>query len=131
MSDYELSPSQIQAFYDRIQLPQHYREIRHPNLKLLTALQQYSLAHIPFENFSIHYSKAHEVDISAEKVFQKIVVRNNGRGGYCMENNLLMNCILRALGYNIYATGARIVVDKEGIPTYQGWFVPASVLNLL
>ena len=118
-----LTQAQLSAFYKHISLPEKFHNSS-PSLDLLTAIQYHSLATIPFENLSLHYSPTPGVSIDPVEVFSKIVDRNVGRGGYCMENNLLMNGVLRAAGFNVWATGARIIEVKDGEVHYNGWHVP-------
>ena len=56
----------------------------------------------------------------------------NGRGGYCMENCIFFNHVLRALGFQVYMAGARIRLRVDGVPTgdYIGWYT-LVVLELL
>lgn len=131
--------SQINQFFDRISLPAHHRS--HPALRdrslstkaagldLLVILQKYSLASIPFESLDLHYSSHHSIFLDPQLLFEKIVTRNAGRGGYCMENNTLFGTVLRSLGYDVYPTGARIneAIHARGSskyfegPRYVGW----------
>jgi arylamine N-acetyltransferase len=118
MSSY--TPDQINQYYDRINLPQKYRHEpgnestkiasqTSTGLDLLSALQRYNLAYIPFENLDLHYSSNHSISIDAEDIFNKIVVNTKGgRGGYCMVNNALFANILRGLGFSVTSHGARI-----------------------
>lgn len=105
--------------YDRLQLPDHHRHepgklsrkmARDPDtgLSYLTALQQASILHIPFENLELHYSAHNTISIEPSVIFAKIVTQNTGRGGYCMENNMLFATFLRSLGFNIYMTGGKV-----------------------
>lgn len=52
------------------------------------------------------------------------MVIGRGRGGYCMENCVFFNHILRACGFETYLTGARIRLrGLDGVPggNYIGW----------
>lgn len=85
------SAEQIHQFYGRIDLPERYRyepgdESRaisqgERGLELLSALQRFSLAHIPFENLSLHYSRTKTIDLHPTLLFRKIVSDGKGRGG--------------------------------------------------
>lgn len=46
------------------------------------------------------------ISLDKEDLFEKIVTLE--RGGYCMENNLLFSTVLRTLGFEVVATGARV-----------------------
>ncbi|PSK42401.1 hypothetical protein B9Z65_4315 [Elsinoe australis] len=139
--------TQLEAFYTRINLPTAHR---HPpsdpsladalsspptSLALLTALIRHSLAAIPFENLSLHYSPHHSIDISPSYLYDKIV-NSPARGGYCMENNTLLLTVLRSLGFNVYPVGAKINEsvgnDDPSVPTdhlkYSGW---SHMVNLV
>lgn len=114
--------AQIHQYYDRINLPERYRHEpgqasskiasqTSTGLELLSALQRYNLACIPFENLDLHYSSHHSIGIDAQDVFEKIVTREGGkggRGGYCMVNNALFANVLRGLGFQVTSHGARI-----------------------
>ena len=57
-------------------------------------------------------------------IFQKAVVDERGRGGYCMEVSILFYHVLLGLGFNVYTAGVRIRLRENGIPygPYTGWF---------
>lgn len=120
------SPSQITKFYHRINLPLEWRlesdslatialiqDQGLEALNFLSVLQRFTLAHIPFEDLSLHYERRKGVDLHPELLFKKIVVGDNedvggvGRGGYCMEVNAFFATVLRSLGFSVYSTGAR------------------------
>ncbi|KAA6424871.1 MAG: N-hydroxyarylamine O-acetyltransferase [Trebouxia sp. A1-2] len=65
------------------------------------------LAHvqnIPYENLSLHLTKAKEqfpvIRIQNDNLFRKLV--QHGRGGYCFEQNLLFAAALKACGFSLY-----------------------------
>lgn len=124
------SLEQITAFLDFIQLPKKYYPENKPvhDLKFLTALHVHTISTIPYDNLSLHYSPTHKISIDPQHSFQKIVVDGRGRGGYCMENSILFNHILRALGFQVYTAGVRIRLRTNGVPDgdYIGWFVLAA-----
>ncbi|KAI5204223.1 cysteine proteinase [Aureobasidium subglaciale] len=141
--------AQIHQYYDRINLPTKHRHEpgqasthvasqTSTGLELLSALQRYNLAHIPFENLDLHYSSHHSISIDAQEVFEKIVLRGDGRGGrggYCMVNNALFANVLRGLGFNVTSHGARIsssVSAAKDIPlanvTFSGF---SHMVNLV
>ena len=126
------SKPQIEEYFNRISLPQRYREQAFEiarskdtdnQLEFLTSLQQHQLCNVPFENLSIHYSPHHTVSIDADHLYTKIVDNARGRGGYCMENNCFFGTILRTLGFDIYSVGARIADAVNGLPGggYGAW----------
>lgn len=124
------SPKHLDKFYDRIRLPQNIRDkIRSsdftPDLDTLQTLQLYTVTWIPFECLSLHYSKDKKITITPDYLYKKIVSDNNGRGGYCMENNTLFSTVLRSIGYTAYPVGCRVNSDtNEGkeLPTYYAWY---------
>ena len=77
----------------------------------------------PYENLCLHYSPTHKIDLDPQVLFKKIVVEARGRGGYCMENSILFNHVLRGLGFDVYTAGVRIRPRINGVPggEYMGW----------
>ncbi|KAF7185540.1 Arylamine N-acetyltransferase / N-hydroxyarylamine O-acetyltransferase [Pseudocercospora fuligena] len=112
------TPDQISQFYQRINLPSKWRLAPGPESQFvatgpegyeyLYALQRYTLSHIPFENLELHYSRTKHIDIHPQILFKKIITSENGRGGYCMENNNIFATVLRTLGFKFYTTCARV-----------------------
>jgi arylamine N-acetyltransferase len=98
-------------------------EVKQYPLDTLAKIQLWQLAAVPFGNLVLHYSPHHTVSLDSETLFTKIVER--GSGGYCMENNAFFATVLRALGYNLYTTGARVsnALDKGNKDPggYGGW----------
>ncbi len=80
-------------------------------LTYLSALQRCQLSRVPFENLELHYSKERHISLDKEDLFRKIVDSKNGRGGYCMENNTLFGIVLKTLGFEVVATGARVLLS--------------------
>ena len=109
---------QVYQIYDRINLPKPHRHDPgeesktiargDDGLRLLSALQRHHIANVPFENLELHYSPTKVINTDAELLFQKIVMQNTGRGGYCMENNLFFGTLLRSLGFSVMSTGGRV-----------------------
>jgi arylamine N-acetyltransferase len=73
---------------------------------LLKKFHVAQVTHVPYENFSIHYSPEHFIDIKPRTVYAK-VLSGRGRGGQCMEVNLLVAQMLKGLGFSVYTTGVR------------------------
>jgi arylamine N-acetyltransferase len=117
------SRDQITQYFERIKLPDAYRcydvagSKPEEALSLLTVLQRHHLAEIPFENLTIHYSSHRQISVHPQEIFRKIVSDNNGRGGYCMENNNLFGTLLYSLGFNLFSAGARVHDDGQ----WSGW----------
>lgn len=126
------SPAQIARYLDRLGLPQEQRihDVASLDaadaLAYLARLQKLHLAEIPFENLSLHYSAHHSVSLHPEQLFNKIVGDDNGRGGYCMENNALFGTLLRSLGFTLYSAGSRVY---EG-PGWTGWLHMVNIVTI-
>jgi arylamine N-acetyltransferase len=127
------TPSQIQAYYTRIGLPpsQHIppdavSKIANTasGLQFLTRLQKHHLSSIPFENLELHYSSHHTITLDPQHLFHKIVERNAGRGGYCMENSCLFGTVLRSLGYDVVSIGAKVNEAVQPVSGNKGWKGP-------
>lgn len=120
------SETQLREYLDRICLPENKRKydvtVLSPQEKLdyLAVLQKQSLSNIPFENLSLHYSQHRRISLDSDELFEK-QVKTPGRGGYCMENNLVHNIVLRSLGYTIHSAGARVKSAPDA--PYNGWYV--------
>ena len=84
----------------------------------LDVLQELHLLHpmaIPFENISSFTGAP--VRLEPEAVFEKLV--EQGRGGYCFEQNLLFATVLREIGFDVSSHAARVVwrgSDKRQAP---------------
>ncbi|KAF2737818.1 arylamine N-acetyltransferase 4 [Polyplosphaeria fusca] len=128
------TPEQISAYCRYIELPERF----HPendaprDLAFLTALHVHTISTIPYENLTLHYSKAHSISIEPEHLFQKVVVDKRGRGGYCMEVSILFNHILKGLSFNVYTAGVRIRLRENGVPAgeYTGWRHIVNIVTL-
>ena len=114
---------QIDRYLEYVQIPPQFRRSAKPalDIEFLTALHVHQLAAIPYENLVLHYSKAHAVSLDPAVLYEKLL--RNGRGGYCMENIIFFNHILRALGFTVYTAGARARLRVDGVPggAYSGW----------
>ena len=56
--------------------------------------------------------------MDADELYEKLVERKRGRGGYCMENNYFFGTVLRSLGFGVYSAGAKVCEDGE---SYTPW----------
>lgn len=125
------SPAQLLQYFDYISIPRKFYPENKPALdaEFLKALHVHQIAKIPYENLSLHYNPGSPVDqkviLEPQHLFDKIITKANGRGGYCMEGSLFFLWILRSLGFDAYPTGARIRYRKDGVPygDYTGVFV--------
>jgi arylamine N-acetyltransferase len=119
------TPSQISAWETLVSLPARFCSFQNPskNLEYLTALHVHQIAAVPYENLVLHYSKDHAVSLDPQKLYAKIVTNARGRGGYCMENSIFFNHVLRGLGFQVYTAGVRIRPRVGGVPggDYIGW----------
>jgi arylamine N-acetyltransferase len=128
--------SQISDYLHHISLPQQFHPgaDSKPDLGMLTALQRHHLGSIPFENLALHYSPSRTptrtVSLDPQAVYDKFI--NRRRGGYCMEQNMFFNYMLRGLGFQVYSTGARVRRREHGIPVgdYIGWSHVVNIVTL-
>lgn len=116
------SKPQLQKYFERIGFPSSYQKLSATNLttdeqlQFLFRLQQHQLATIPFENLTLHYSWHPVIDVNADRLYKKIVVKR--RGGYCMENNSFFHSVLFSLGFDAYMVAARVY--DPGLAKYGG-----------
>jgi len=82
---------------------------RAPTLEVLEGLCLRHTASIPFENLDILLGRAISLDLPS--LADKLVTRR--RGGYCFEQNSLMQSVLVQLGFQVTALGARV---RLGVP---------------
>lgn len=126
------TPSQISRYLDHISLFQtfHPSTDSKPDLALLAALQRHHLASIPFENLALHYSTDREISFEPPAIYEKFITKR--RGGYCMEQNLFFNYMLRGLGFKAYCAGARVRKRELGVPIgdYMGWSHIVNIVTL-
>ncbi|KAE8333382.1 hypothetical protein BDV39DRAFT_165686 [Aspergillus sergii] len=117
-----LTGEQMDAYFERIQLPKAYGGDQCPALDLsfLCRLQGYPVSAIPYENLSLHYAKDAKVSLDVAELHRKLVQRC--RGGYCMEINILFQHVLLFLGFEVYLAGARLFRVGDGKPAaWSGW----------
>jgi len=116
------SREQINEYLEHIGLPGELRNAK-PTPALLNTLHVYTLSTLPYENLSLHYNPTHTIILEPQHLFNKIVTSKRGRGGYCMENAILYNHILRGLGFDAYTAGVRTRSRVDGIPQgdFPGW----------
>jgi N-hydroxyarylamine O-acetyltransferase len=82
-----------------------YTGPRQPSLALLRELCARQPAHVPYDNIDPLLGTPPSLD--PEAVQHKLV--RTGRGGYCFEQNLLLQLALEALGFEVTALAARVV----------------------
>ncbi|KAF2440667.1 arylamine N-acetyltransferase 2 [Karstenula rhodostoma CBS 690.94] len=129
-----LSPEQLSAYVHHIGLPAKYHPANKPihDLAFLTQLHVHTISTIPYDNLTLHYSSSKKISIYPQDAFKKIITDNRGRGGYCMENSILFNHVLRGLGFTAYMAGVRIRLRENGIPAgaYIGWVHLVNIVTL-
>lgn len=121
----EYSRDQLSQFLAHINIPAEFRLDRdpRPDLAFLTALHVHMISAVPFENLALHYSKTRRISVDPQFLFSKIVTGGRGRGGYCLENGILLMNVLRGLGFDVYPVAARVRYRVNGVPQggFQGW----------
>lgn len=121
------TPAQLSLWEHYVSLPQKYRHTTtsSPPLDIayLTALHTHQITTFPYENLDLHYSSHHSISLDPQVQFDKMVSDARGRGGYCMQGNLMYNQILKAAGFEVYTAGVRIRPRVEGVPKgeFSGW----------
>lgn len=123
-----LTGDQIDEYFARIKLPKQYARDQNLALDLafLSALQAHHLTAIPYENLSLHYSQDVKINLDVSEIHAKLVQRR--RGGYCMENNILLYHVLLFLKFPVYLTGARLYRCTKGkFSGWSGWYVPRNL----
>lgn len=126
------SPSQVAEYLSYIGLPPDSVKPT-VDLPYLTALFTHQITAIPYDNLSIHYSPQHAITLDPQALFTKMITARRGRGGYCMENSILFNHMLRALGFEAYLTGVRIRPRIDGVPqgdSYTGWVHLVNIVTV-
>ncbi|KAH7018301.1 uncharacterized protein B0I36DRAFT_368330 [Microdochium trichocladiopsis] len=131
-----LSPAQLEAYLTHIGLPASTEDpkkaaatSRKPNLPFLTQLLEHHICAVPYENLGMHYSRDKTISLDIQALYAKCM--SNGRGGYCLENTLLFNHVLRGLGFHAWIVGARARPRVEGVPTgdYTGWLHTVNIVK--
>lgn len=123
MAPSTLTADQLDRYLEYTDVPAQFRRARTPQLDItfLTVLHVHHIAAFPYENLALHYTRSVDIKLDAQSLYRKFL--HNGRGGYCMENSIFFNHVLRGLGFRAYLTGARIRLRKDGIPQgpFTGW----------
>lgn len=116
---------QVSQFLDYIGMPSRYRLASDPprDHAFLRSLHRHVISALPYENLYLHYGPHAGADLDPQHLFRKAVGEARGRGGYCMENSLLLLHMLRALGFRAYAVGVKIRYREGGVPKgpFVGW----------
>ena len=118
------SDEQVDQYLAAVSIPERFlrKNKPKPDLDFLETLHKHQICTIPFDSLVIHYDKQHAVELDPQKLYRKLV-SPSGRGGYCMENGIFFNHILRALGFRAYLAGGRVRARTNGVPSgpYMGW----------
>ena len=80
----------------------------------LESLKRLHLSHatsIPFENLDIQLGKT--ISLGLEELQKKMIY--NKRGGYCFEQNTLMQAVLAEIGFDAIACEARVRIGRAVI----------------
>ena len=98
---------------ESIDLEAYLRRIGHtgsiaPQLSTLQALAIAHVATIPFEN--LDPLRGLPVDLELAALQRKLV--QDGRGGYCFEQNLLLAAVLRTIGFEVSGLIARVLWNQ-------------------
>lgn len=115
---------QLSKYFTHIKLPEAARTLSSDlqsqdaasQLSFLGTLTRHQLCAVPFENLDLHYSPVKGISLNSDHLFNKIVERNAGRGGYCMQNNSFFATVLRSLGYTVMSAGGRVSSALDGGP---------------
>ena len=91
---------QIEPYLRRIQ----YDGPLSLDIETLRALHRAHLFTVPFENLDIHLKRP--IILDEQRLYDKIV--NQGRGGFCYEQNGLFAAILRQIGFKVDKLEARV-----------------------
>lgn len=134
MSASAYDTEQLCEYSDLIGLPNryHFKSRPEPNAQLLNALQVLQLATIPYENLLLHYCDGDVRQppvLEPQALFNKIVRKRRGRGGYCLENTIFFKNILRGFGFRVHTVAATIRPRIQGVPggDYMGMYVLITV----
>lgn len=90
----------LDAYFARI----GYTGPRTPTLDTLGEIQRRHVFTIPFENLDIPLGRGIRIDLAS--VERKLI--HDRRGGYCFEQNLLLQNVLTALGFKVTPLIARV-----------------------
>lgn len=99
---------------DELKLQQYLKRIHYSgdwglNMDVLKKIHQLHPQYIPFENIDPYRGIVPSLDF--EDVFQKLVVEC--RGGYCYEQNLLLEQVLKYLGFKVELQLGRVLWQKD------------------
>lgn len=105
-----MTEEQIKLYFERIGL--EYDKNEPQGIDQLNKIQYAHITHVPYENTEI--VDGHPLSLEEDDLFQKIVTER--RGGYCFEQNGLLACVLRSMGYEIEEYMGRFLRGETEIP---------------
>ena len=77
------------------------------DLETLTALQRAHLSTVPFENLHVY----HRLGVRTDTDWSIAKIVDQGRGGWCFENNGAFGALLEALGFDVLRLDAAVLLD--------------------
>lgn len=101
----DANPKISRAYFERI----GFRAEAQPDLETLQALHRLHPLSIPFENLST--LAGDPVSLQIDAIVEKLVQQQ--RGGYCFEQNTLLQAVLEAVGYDVVPLAARVIWNQD------------------
>lgn len=119
------TPTQLTQYLTHISYPTP-SPLPPPTLQTLHLITAHQLATLPFESISLHYSPTRRLTLDPDALLAKVIGGygvGGKRGGYCMEVNTVLACVLKGLGFDVCSLGARIsfATDRKEGEGYGGW----------
>jgi len=107
----------IDGYFARIGLDPPSR----PSLEALNAIAAAHVSSMPFNNLGI--LRGHSIGLDVASLNRKLIAQ--GLGGYCFEQNAVLEHVLNALGYAVTPLGARVRLDtpRAVIPPRTHFFL--------
>mmetsp|Transcript_13723 Transcript_13723/g.38975 ORF Transcript_13723/g.38975 Transcript_13723/m.38975 type:complete len:375 (-) Transcript_13723:105-1229(-) len=110
-----LSEAELAKLARRIGLgPEALAPSRHGTVDLLDELVRAFLFTVPFEQLDVALGRG--INPSPDAAYCKLV--EQGRGGYCFENNRVMHSALLSLGFEAQLHVGRVVISRVGSNTH-------------
>ena len=76
------------------------------DLETLTSLQRAHMSTVPFENLHVY----HRLGVRTDTEWSIAKIVDQGRGGWCFENNGAFGALLEALGFPVLRLGAAVLL---------------------
>jgi N-hydroxyarylamine O-acetyltransferase len=116
-------PMHLASYLQRIRLP----EASGATLATLNRIVSHHTASIPFENLQVLLEQ--RIDLTPEAIHDKLVTR--GRGGYCFEQNQLLQLALEALHFKVTCLSARVrwLLPREVTPPRTHLFLRVDMAD--